>query len=238
MHRTRVVDQRSPLAGGPSPSWARVIADTIKLSRERRRLYRVERGADRRAPRLWIPLVCGLVVFGCGLLVKGAFGSADPAPEAAPSPSRTPTAQSGTADPAVVSSRLPGGTSRATPSRTASAARAAAGAEIASRPDTDVSPAAASVLADGKIDGRLLIVLAALASADLLTAVEVPQTGTGGPADVANLEMGVVDVDRVLGWLEDQRRLRPDRVELRHEASVSYVLLVYDTPEPPGLFPS
>ena len=232
------MDQRSPLAGGPSPSWARVIADTIKLSRERRRLYRAERGADRR-PRLLIPLVCGLVVVGGGLLVKGAFGTADPAPEAAPpSPSRTPTTQSGTADPTVVPSRLAEGASRATPSRTASAARAAAGAEIASRPDTDVSPAAASVLAEGKVDGRLLIVLAALASADLLTAVEVPQTGAGGPADVANLEMGVVDVDRVLDWLEDQRRLSPDRVEVRHEPSVSFLLLVYDTPEPPGLFPS
>jgi hypothetical protein len=50
--------------------------------------------------------------------------------------------------------------------------------------------------------------------------------------------MGVVDVDRVLDWLEDQRRLRPDRVEVRHEAPVSFLLLVYDTPEPPGLFPS
>ena len=82
------------------------------------------------------------------------------------------------------------------------------------------------------------IILASLASADLLTAVEVPAIGSGGPADVANLEMGVVDVERVLGWLETQRRLPPERVEVRREASVAYLLLIYDSPEPPGLFPS
>ena len=81
-------------------------------------------------------------------------------------------------------------------------ARAAAGAEIAARADTDVSPAAAAVLREGKVDGRVLMVLASLASAELFTAVDVPVSGSDGPADVANLEMGVVDVDRVLDWLE------------------------------------
>ncbi len=114
-------------------------------------------------------------------------------------------------------------------------ARAAAGAEIAGRADIDVSPAAAAVLRQGTVDGRVLIVLASLASADLLTAIDVPP---GEPADPANLEMGVVDVDRVLTWLQNQRRLNPDRMEVRHEESAAYLLLIYQTSEPPGLFPS
>jgi hypothetical protein len=114
-------------------------------------------------------------------------------------------------------------------------ARAAAGAEIARRTDIDVSAAAAAVLREGKVDGRVLIVLASLASADLLTAIDV---SSGGSAGAANLEMGVVDVDHVLEWLADQRRLRPDRVEVHRQASVAYLLLIYNTPEPPGLFPS
>lgn len=232
------MDQRSPLPVGPAPSWLRVIIDTIKLSRERRRLYRLEHGDDRKASRLWFPVICGLVVLGGGLLVKGAFSSADPAPDAAPDPSPSPSAALGAVDPTGFSSRSPAGTSRATPSRTASVARAAAGAEIAARTDTDVSPAAAGVLREGTVDGRVLMILASLASADLLTAVDVPDSGSDGPADVANVEMGVVDVDRVLDWLETQRRLRPDQVEVRREASVAYLLLTYDGPEPPGLFPA
>ena len=50
--------------------------------------------------------------------------------------------------------------------------------------------------------------------------------------------MGVVDVDRVLDWLHIQSRLSPDRIEVRRESSVAYLVLIYDTPEPPGLFPS
>ncbi len=94
------------------------------------------------------------------------------------------------------------------------------------------------MLREGLVDGRVLMILASLASADLLTAVDVPGSSSGGPADVANLEMGVVDVDRVLDWLDNQRRLSPDRVEVRREASVAYLTLTYDNPEPPGLFPS
>jgi hypothetical protein len=229
------VDQRSPLAGGPSPSWPRVIADTIKLSRERRRQHRLEQGGDRRGSRLWIPLLCGLVVLGGGLIVKVAIGSADPTPQAAPNPSPSPFASQRIADPSALPSRSSAEPSRAVPSRTASVAKAAAGAEIARRTDIDVSPAAAAVLREGRVDGRVLIVLASLASADMLTAIELP---LGGTADPANLEMGVVDVERVLDWLEGQRRLRPDRVEVRREASVAYLLLIHNTPEPPGLFPS
>jgi hypothetical protein len=227
------VDQRSPLAGGPSPSWPRIISDTIKLSRERRRLYRLEQSGDRRASRLWIPIVYGLVVLGGGLLVKAAVGSDDPAPDAAPSRSPSTAAQR-IADPSAPS-RSPGESSRAVPSRIGSVARAAAGAEIAGRADIEVSPAAAAVLREGTVDGRVLIVLASLASADLLTAVGVPG---GGSADGATLEMGVVDVDRVLAWLDGQRRLRPDRVEVRRVGSVSYLLFSYHTAEPAELFPS
>jgi hypothetical protein len=229
------VDQRSPLAGGPSPSWPRVIADTIRLSRERRRLHRLEQGGGWHASRLWILIVSGLVVLGGGLLIGAAFGSADPVPEVAPSPSPSPTTPLRIADPTALPSRSIAESSRATPSKTASVARAAAGVEIARRTDIAVSPAATAVLREGKVDGRLLIVLASLASADLLTAIQV---SSGGPTDATNLEMGVVDVDRVLEWLDGQRRLRPDRVEVRREASVAYLLLIHNTPEPPGLFPS
>jgi len=55
---------------------------------------------------------------------------------------------------------------------------------------------------------------------------------------VANVELGVVDVNHVLDWLDDQRKLRPDRLEVHREGSMAYLLLVYDTAEPPGLFPS
>jgi hypothetical protein len=82
----------------------------------------------------------------------------------------------------------------------------------------------------------LLVVLAALATADLLTSVDTTSSGSGGP--VANLELAVVDVDRVLDWLETQRRLHPDRMEVHRDGSVTYLLISYDTPEPPGLFPS
>lgn len=232
------MDQRSPLPVGPSPSWLRVVIDTIKLSRERRRLYRLERGDDRSTSRLWIPVVCGLVVLGAGFIIEGAFGSADPEPDAAPKPAQSPSTQHGVIGPTGFSDRSPTESSRAAPSRTSSVSRAAAGAEIAERADIDVSPPAAAVLREGRLDGRVLIILASLATADLLTAVEVPATGSGGPADVANLEMGVVDVERVLGWLETQHRLHPERVEVRREASVAYLLLIYDSPEPPGLFPS
>jgi hypothetical protein len=184
---------------------------------------------------VWVPLVCGLIVLGGGLLGKIAFGSADPVPDAAPSPSPSPASSQRIDDPIALPDRYSAESSRAIPSRTASVARAAAGAEIAGRADIDVSPAAATVLRQGTVDGRVLIVLASLASADLLTAVDVPP---GEPADPANLEMGVVDVDQVLAWLQRQRRLNPDRVEVRRQESTAYLLLIHNTPEPPGLFPS
>jgi hypothetical protein len=228
------VDQRSPLAGRP-PSWPRVIADTIKLSRERRRLYRIEHGGDQRGSRLWIPLVCGLVALGGGLLVKVAFGSADPVPDAAPNTSPSQLAWQRAVEPSPLPGRSFPEPSRTALTRTASQAKAAAGAEIARRTDIEVSPRAAAVLREGRVDGRVLIVLASLASADMLTAVDLP---AGGSVEDANLEMGVVDVEHVLDWLAGQRRLRPDRVEVHREASVAYLLLIHNSPEPAGLFPS
>ena len=191
-------------------------------------------GGDRRGSRLWIPLVCGLVVFDGGLLVKVAFGSADPVPEAAPNPSPSSLTSQRAVDPGPLRRRSFAEPSRATLTRTASQAKAAAGAEIARRTDIEVSPPAATVLREGSVDGRVLIVLASLASAGMLTAVDLPPSGS--PED-ANLEMGVVDVDHVLAWLGGQRRLRPDRVEVRREAAVAYLQLIHNSPEPPGLFP-
>jgi len=183
---------------------------------------------------VWITVLCGVVVLGAGLLARVAFSSADAAPGAAATPAPTSSAKQPD-DPTGSAGRSPGVESPAIPSRTASPARAAAGAEIAARADIDVSPSAATVLRAGKVDGRTLVVLASLATADLLTLVDVPP---GGSADAGELEMGVVDMDKVLGWLGVQSKLRPDRVVARREASVTCIELIYDTPEPAGLFPS
>ena len=235
MRRRTRVDQQSPLLGGTSPSWIRVILDTVTLWWERRRQFRRQHHADRRRSRLWIPVLCGLVVLAGGLLVRAGIRSADPVLDAAATPALTPSSEQQD-DLTGPASRSPGEPSRANSDRTASLARAAAGAEIAARADIDVSARAAIALREGKIDGRVLVVLASLATADLITAVDVPPTR--GTAEVENLEMGVVDVDRVLDWLHIQSRLSPDRIEVRRESSVAYLVLIYDTPEPPGLFPS
>ena len=86
-----------------------------------------------------------------------------------------------------------------------------------------MSARAATALREGNIDGRVLVVLASLATADLLTAVDVPPSGSVGPADAANLEMGVVDVERVLDWLDNQTRLHPDRMEVRRDGAARLI---------------
>jgi hypothetical protein len=91
------------------------------------------------------------------------------------------------------------------------------------------------VLRDGTVDGRVLIVMASLATAELLTSVEM---APGEPVDAANVELRVVDVDRVLDWLDVQSRLRPDRLEVRRDGPVTRLRLIYESQEPPGLFPS
>ena len=230
------IDQRPAEAAGPSPPWIRVILDTVKLSWVRRRERLLQRDKQQRRFSLRVVAAFGLVAVGAGLLVNAMSESANLLPDAASIPAST----SGSQGDEVTGStrRLTPEPSRAFPSRTASMDRAAAGAEIASRADIDVSPSAATVLRDGMVDGRVLIVLASLATADLLTAVDTPSSESPASADVPNLELGVVDVDRVLDWLGDQRRLHPDRMEVRRDGSVTYLQLIYDTPEPPGLFPS
>jgi hypothetical protein len=236
VRRSTRMDERSSVAAGPSPSWMQVIGDTIKLSRDRRRQARLQRHQDRRRFRLWVPVLGGLVILGAGMLVKAMSGSAGFVPDAASVPAPTSSIQQHD-EPTDSVRRSPLESSRAIPSRTASLSRAAAGAEIAGRTDIDISPSAATRLREGSVDGRVLVVLASLATADLVTSVEIPPNGSGGSEGVADLELGVVDVDRVLDWLDDQRRLHPDRMEVRRAGSVTYLEFRYDTPEPPGLFP-
>jgi hypothetical protein len=234
--RTRM-GQRPPVAAGPSPSWKRVILDTITLWWARRRQYHLQRDKHQRRFRLRVLVLGGLVIVGAGLLVYAISESANLSPDAASIPA-PPSSSQQNEELAGSARRSAPESSRAIPSWTASVARAAAGAEIAARADIDVSPSAATVLREGTVDGRLLVVLASLATADLLTSVDTASSGSGGPVGVANLELGVVDVDRVLDWLDGQRRLRADRMEVRRDGSVTYLQLRYDTQEPPGLFPS
>ena len=178
VRRRTSVDQQSPLLGGTSPSWIRLILDTVTLWRERRRQFRRQHHADQRRSRLWIPVLCGLVVLAGGLLVRAGIRSADPVLDAAATPGLTPSSEQQD-DLTGPASRSPGEPSRANSDRAASLARAAAGAEIAARADIDVSARAAIALREGKIDGRVLVVLASLATADLITAVDVPPRSAG-----------------------------------------------------------
>jgi hypothetical protein len=217
-------------------SWPRVIANTIALQARRKRL---SRGDGSRRP-LGIALVAtlGLVMVGAGVLALGWVGREKPGnpatvPFTATQPETGTATTTSSVQPSRASSRIP---SLHTPTTDSAAdrARAAAGAEMARRSDIDVSPAAAAALRGGHVDGRVLMVLASLASLGQLIAVDVPD---GVEAD-APVEMGVVSVDTVLDWLEAQPQLRPDHTQARREGSVTYLLLAYDTPEPPGLFPS
>ncbi|MBD0292305.1 MAG: hypothetical protein ICV70_01855 [Jiangellaceae bacterium] len=233
------MDQRSPQPVGPPPSWPRVILNTLRLSRERRRRHPRDLGDDRPPPprRLWIPVAVGVaVVIGVGFLVKALIEWDATEPSVTGTPLATVTQSPSVAVP----SGLPTGPARTGPpaNPTVPGARAAAGAEIANRADIDVSGAAAEALEQGIVDGRVLMVLAALANADQLITVDVAPTATSDPAGPPNLEMGVIDVDAVLDWLDAQPQLRPDRLVVRRESDVAYIRPAYDTPEPSGLFPS
>ncbi len=208
--------QKSNLPRPKVDSWPRVIVNTIALEARRLRL----RSGDGPRRQLGIPLavVLGLVVVGAGVLALGWVGREKPG-NTATVPFTATQPETGTAT-----------TSPVQPSR----ARAAAGAEIARRSDIDVSPDAAAVLRGGHVDGRVLMVLASLATLGQLIAVDAP----GGVEAETPVEMGVVSVDSVLDWLEAQPQLRPDHTQARREGSITYLLLAYDTPEPPGLFPS
>jgi hypothetical protein len=215
-------------------SWPRVIANTIALQAQRR----LPRGdGPRRRLGIALAATLGLVMVGAGVIALGSIGREKPGntatvPFTATQP-ETAMATTSSDQPSRASSRIPSLHVPTTDSA-ASRARAAAGAEIAGRSDIDVSAAAAAVLRSGQVDGRVLVVLASLATLGQLIAVDVPD----GVEAETPVEMGVVSVDTVLDWLEAQPQLRPDHTQARREGSVTYVLLAYDTPEPPGLFPS
>ena len=220
----------------PVDSWPRAIVNTITLQARRLRLRR----GDSLRRRLGIALAAmlGLVMVAAGVLALGWVGREKPGntatvPFTATQPETGTATTTSSVQPSRASSRIPS-LHAPTPDSAASRARAAAGAEIARRSDVDVSPAAAAVLRGGHVDGRVLVVLASLATLGQLIAVDVPD----GVEAETPVEMGVVSVDAVLDWLEAQPQLRPDHTQARREGSVTFLLLVYDTPEPPDLFPS
>ncbi|MGH8825840.1 MAG: hypothetical protein ACRDVN_15395 [Jiangellaceae bacterium] len=235
------MDPQPPPPAGPSAApWHKVVLDTFRLSRQRRREHREAHEAasrrsqadpsrDRRAG-IAVLIVTAVLLSGALLAIVALTRQDDPNPgtAATPSPLR----------PFVDTSDLPSRptteSSRAGPGRATTLARAAAGAQIAERTDIDVSPAAAAFLREGAVDGRVLIVLAALATEGYLTAVDASPASGGAP----EMELGVVDVDVVLDWLDQQPRVRPDHLQVRRVSAVAYLRLAYDTPEPPGLFPS
>jgi hypothetical protein len=236
------MDPQSPPPAGPRAApWHKVVLDTVRLSRQRRREYRDAFIASQRGrssgPRPgrqgWIAvlIVAAGLLSGALLATVALVGPDDPPPSAA----TTPTSPRAFVDTSGLPGRPTAESSRAGPDRTASPGRAAAGSEIAERTDIDVSPAAGAILRQGAVDGRVLIVLAALATEGYLTAVEAAPAASGGAPE---MELGVVDVDVVLDWLDQQPRVRPDHLQVRRESSVAYLRLAYRTPEPAGLFPS
>jgi hypothetical protein len=242
---TPEMDQSSPPRGSPAEaSWPRVLWNTFALWLRRRRIF--NRDADELiGPRTGVVLIAALfavvVIGGLAYLVNPfglSGGSAD---------STESTDASGVQEPRAARERettrdqAPTSPSVATAApREASpeSAHAAAGAEIASRSDIRVSGDAAALLRSGAVDGRVLIVMAALASGNRLHTIDVPPSDSPTATTSTDLELGVIEVDSVLQWLDSQIVLRPDRLEVRREASRSYVRLIYSSPEPPGLFPS
>jgi len=236
------MDPRSPPPAGPRAApWHKVVVDTIRLSRQRRREHgdvfiAPQRGmpADpQRGRRGWIAVLIAAagLLSGALLATVAAIGPDD----ATPGTAAPPTSPRAFVDTSGLPSRPTTESSRAGPDRTASLGRAAAGSEIAERTDIDVSPAAGAILREGAVDGRVLIVLAALATEGYLTAVDVAPAAPGGTPE---LELGVADVDVVLDWLDQQPRVRPDHLQVRRQSSVAYLRLAYRAPEPAGLFPS
>src|SRR5918996_1774236 len=220
----------------PVDSWPRVIVNTITLQARRLRLRRGD--SPRRRLGIALAAMLGLVMVAAGVLALGWVGREKPSntatvPFTATQPETGTATTTSSVQPSRASSRIPSLHAPTTDSA-ASRARAAAGAEIARRSDVDVSPAAAAVLRGGHVDGRVLVVLASLAALGQLIAVDVPD----GVEAETPVEIGVVSVDAVLDWLEAQPQLRPDHAQARREGSVTYLLLVYDTPEPTDLFPS
>jgi hypothetical protein len=231
------MDQPTPQRGGTSPvSWPRVVWNTLALKLQRSRLRDRQNGIlGRRDRALLITGVIVLVAMG-----GAAAYSLDPlASEGLKENSAPPLVGRGNsgADVREDGAQTPAQRRASTP-RAASpgSAHAAAGAEIAARTDITVSDAAASVLRSGAVDGRVLLALAALASTNHLVMIDVsPDDGVTTPTEV---ELGVTDVDAVLAWLDTQPKLRPDHVEIRRDTPHSFLRLIYQSPEPAGLFPS
>jgi hypothetical protein len=229
------VDQLTPHRGGTSPaSWPRVVWNTLVLKLHRSRLR--DRNDEILSRRGGAKLLGGIVVL---VAMGGAAAySIDPfRPEGVRenSGSLTGPVSSGPEvreEGATPSQRRPSTPREVSPG----SAHAAAGAEIAARTDITVSDVAANVLRSGAVDGRVLLALAALASTHSVVMIDVPpDDGITTPSEI---ELGVTDVDAVLAWLEAQPKLRPDRVEIRRDGTYSFLRLIYQSPEPPGLFPS
>jgi hypothetical protein len=228
------MDQRTPRRGPESTaSWLRVAWNTLvlKLRRGRRQNRHDEILSSR-----------GRALLGGGVAFLVALGGAaayllDPvgplentnAPLAGPVESSREKRPEGALTP---SQRRPSTPREASPA----SGHAAAGAEIAARTDITVSQAAANVLRSGAVDGRVLLVLAGLASSNSLVIIDVaPDDGVTTSSEI---ELGVNDVDAVLAWLDAQPKLRPEQVEIRRDKTRSFLRLIYQSPEPPGLFPS
>jgi hypothetical protein len=230
------MDQPSPQRGGESGvSWPRVLWNTLVLKLRR---GRVRNPDDQLLSLRGRALLAGGIVLLVGLGGLGAY-LVDPTgldrlgkrsgSSAETTDSSTETRSDGGAPP---SQRRPSTPREASPV----SGHAAAGTELAARSDISVSAAAANVLRSGAVDGRVLLVLAGLASNHSLAVIDVaPDDGITTSSEI---EIGVNDVDAVLAWLDTQPKLRPDQVEIRRDGSRSFLRLIYQSPEPPGLFPS
>jgi hypothetical protein len=233
-HVTRLgMDQPTPQRGGTAKvSWLRVAWNTLVLKLDRSRQPRRNDVLSRRGRA---KLIGGIVLVAMGGAAASAIdplqadrGKENSAPLGKPVESRPDMREEG----ASPSQRRPSAPREASPG----SAHAAAGAEIAARTDITVSAAAADVLRSGAVDGRVLLALPALATANYLVMIDVPPAD--GVTTSTEIELGVTDVDAVLTWLDMQPKLRPDRVEIRRDTPHSFLRLIYQSPEPPGLFPS
>jgi hypothetical protein len=225
----------TPEPGGAStPSWPRVAWNTFVLAVRRSRLR--NRDDQILHPRGRALLAGGIALFvalGGALYVLSPFGlersEGASAPSAGPADSSPETRPGVALTPPQRRSSTPQG---ARPG----SAHAAAGAEIAARTDIAVSDAAGTVLRSGAVDGRVLLIVAGLASTNTLVMIDVPPDD--GVTTSSEIELAVTDVNAALAWLDTQPKLRPERVEIRRDSSRSFIRLIYQSPEPPDLFPS
>jgi hypothetical protein len=215
-------------------SWPRVAWNTLVLKIRRGRLRNRDHEILSLRGRALLAGAIGLVVtLGGALYVLGPFGlehsEGAGAPLAGPADTSSETRPEGALTPSQRRSSTPQG------ARPASA-HAAAGAEIAARTDIAVSDAAGTVLRSGAVDGRVLLIVAELASTNTLLMIDVPPDD--GVTTSSEIELGVTDINAVLAWLDTRPKLRPERVEIRRDSSRSFIRLIYQSPEPPDLFPS